>query len=134
MSALAGQYSASGNNLNVQAQTFLIYPIISRDTRMKNKIRGDVLKLEVDTVGCAPVTNYSFKQSPELKSILPTVHSLAALGYRFMRKFVGTGVDDQKKLFRRSEVPESVSSFIHRLSIPLLMMHDRLPGRTKIGI
>jgi len=62
------------------------------------------------------------------------VRSLVVLGYRFMRKFIGAGADDQKKLFRRSEVPESVSSFIYRLSIPLLLMHDRLPGRTKIGI
>jgi epoxyqueuosine reductase QueG len=49
---------------------------------MKNKIRGYALKLEADTVGFAAATDYSSKQSPELKSILPTVRSLVVLGYR----------------------------------------------------
>jgi len=43
---------------------------------MKDKIRSYVSKLEADTVGFAAATDYSSKQSSELKSILPTVRSL----------------------------------------------------------
>ena len=49
---------------------------------MKNKIRGYALKLEADIVGFAAAMDYSSKQSPELKSILPTVRSLVVPGYR----------------------------------------------------
>jgi hypothetical protein len=32
-----------------------------------------------------------------------------------------------------SEVPEPISSFIPRFSIPLLSLHDCVPGRTKVN-